>query len=118
MEYCSRITFNVLDYKLFENFVGVKVNTLLGNASDQVGPETLIKAVDSLFPEHPAHNLKSIVVFSIVSIVKILVLLDSRPYCCDGIGHHHAPSFAYAPANEILLLQPRLGKISIVIEDF
>ncbi len=48
----------------------------------------------------------------------VLVLLNSRAYCCEGIGKDHVAQFCKTSANEVLLHELCLGDLELLVEFF
>jgi hypothetical protein len=96
---------NVVDHKLFKNFVCVEINSFLRNAPDQICRKTFVKSSNALLPKHSTHNLQGVMIFGVISVIKKLILLYSRAYCGDWVGHHNRPYFANSSTDKIFLLK-------------
>ena len=109
---------NVVYHKFFKNLVCVEIYSFLRNTPNQIRRKTFIKSLDALLSKHSAHDLQSVMIFCVISIIKILILLYSGPYCRDWIRHHNRPYFTNPSTYKVLLLKSWLWQTSIIIKCF
>lgn len=102
--------------KLLEQLIRVKIDTSFGYSSKNVRDYTFIKASDSLQFPCLCQNLKNVVVFYIVGMCyDVLILLNSRTYCCEGVYKQNSTHFSNTSADKILLHESALWNSQFLV---